>query len=429
VILSGSAFDGTLGIEAIKNEGGISLAQDNSAKYDSMPRSAIASGCVDLVLAPAQIAKELARISQHPGLIPLHLEDSKGSPNEQNDYQKVLQLLKTSTGTDFALYKSPTLQRRIARRIVLNKLPDLAAYVSHLQKNKEETAALYQDVLINVTSFFRNPEVFEVLKQKVFSKLNQSRTPDQPVRVWVPGCSTGQEAYSIAMAFLEFASRASTQVPLQIFATDVNETLLQRARSGLYFKTQVQNLTPERRRRFFIEEEGGWRICKPIRELCVFARHDLLSDPPFSKVDIVSCRNLLIYLNAQEQKRLMPTFHYGLKPGGFLLLGNSEAVGAHTESFSPQDKTHKLYCRTDVATRLPVKIQKANLHAPKYGAPKVHPTDSGPPDELEAQKEMERLLLIRFSPASGSVLIWFSLRRFHSPKPGLFRVGVFPCLE
>jgi len=416
VILSGSASDGTLGLEAIKNEGGITLAQDASAKYDSMPRSAAASGCVDLVLAPRMMAAELARIARHPRLIPPDFEDVEGAGKEQTNYRRVLQLLQAGTGIDFTLYKAPTLQRRMTRRMILNKVPHLADYVTYLRQHKDEVEALYQDILISVTSFFRNPETFEFLKQKIFPRLIKNRSTDQPVRIWVPGCSTGQETYSLAMMFLEFIAHASSQIPFQIFSTDLNDRLLDKARAALYSKTQIQEITPERRRRFFIEEEGGFRICKPIREMCVFARHDVLSDPPFSKLDLVSCRNLLIYLDPVVQNRLMPRFHYALRPGGFLLLGGSETIGAFHDLFAIEDKTHKIYSRKDVAIRFSVSLQPKPFTAAGKGVPKLRPVGLvGLGGEFEAQKEAERLLLSRYSPAG--VLVNEALEAFHFHGP------------
>src|SRR5206468_4238120 len=244
----------------------------------------------------------------------------------------------------FSLYKSSTIQRRINRRMVLNKLNTFDAYAQFLRGNAKELDALYSDVLINVTSFFRNPEAFDVLKRAVFPKLVSERR-DEPVRVWVLGCSTGQEAYSLAMAFTEFCDRIPRAPKLQIFATDLNDALLVKARAGLYAKSMVQDVSPERLRRFFVEEEGGCRVIKPLREAVVFARHNLLSDPPFSRMDLVTCRNLLIYIDPGLQKKVMPTFHYALRPKGFLFLGAAEAVGTFTDLFEPVDKKHKIYSR------------------------------------------------------------------------------------
>ena len=295
VILSGTASDGTLGMEAIKAEGGITFAQDESARYDSMPRSAIAAGCVDFVLSPENIAKELARIAKHPyvagqtlsaALSPSEGEKEKGEESAEqrgrgkNGFQKILFLLRNHSGVDFSLYKPNTVHRRIARRMLLNKIDRPEAYANFLRGNPKELEALYSDMLINVTSFFRNPEAFEVLKQKVFPKLIQ-QPRDKPLRIWVPGCSTGQEAYSIAMSFMEFSEQAGHPRKLQLFATDVNEAVLDKGRAGLYAKSLVQDLSPERLRRFFVEENGDYRVAKFLREMVIFARQNLLTDPPF----------------------------------------------------------------------------------------------------------------------------------------------------
>jgi two-component system CheB/CheR fusion protein len=398
VILSGTATDGTLGLEAIKAEGGITFAQDHSARYDSMPRSAVAAGCVDFVLSPEDIAKELARIAKHPYVagqppeLPDTAEDDRAAATEHEDdatplpsggrgttrtgvrqaraeaaatrgeagdngFKKVLLLLRNHSGVDFSLYKSTTVQRRITRRLVLSKLNTLENYADFLRANAKELDALYSDVLISVTSFFRDPETFEVLKDTVFSRLLQQRG-DDPIRVWVLGCSTGQEAYSIAMAFVESAEKASRLRKLQVFATDLNDALLDKARHGLYTESLAQDISPERLRRFFVEEEGGYRVSKPLREMVVFARQNLISDPPFSRMDLISCRNLLIYLEPSLQRQALPTFHYALKPGGFLCLGASESIGSFTELFETADRKHKIYCKKAAATQafqLPVK--------------------------------------------------------------------------
>ena len=271
-----------------------------------------------------------------------------GAKAGENGFKKILLLLRNHSGVDFSLYKSTTIQRRITRRMVLNKQTTPEDYATFLRGNAKELDALYSDVLISVTSFFRNPEAFDVLKRKVFPKLLQQRG-DDPLRVWVLGCSTGQEAYSIAMAFVESAERAARARKLQVFATDLNEALLDKARHGLYAKSLAQDVSPERLRRFFVEEEGGYRVIKPLREMVVFARQNLISDPPFSRMDLISCRNLLIYLEPSLQKKALPTFHYALKPEGFLFLGASESIGSFTDLFEPVDKKHKIYSKKSCA--------------------------------------------------------------------------------
>jgi chemotaxis methyl-accepting protein methylase len=240
---------------------------------------------------------------------------------------------------EFSLYKTATIYRRITRRMVLKKQEALEDYAAFLRGNAKELDALFSDLLISVTSFFRNPDAFDVLKQKVFRKLLQRRG-DEPLRVWVPGCSTGQEAYSIAMSFAESAEKASRARTLQVFATDLNDALLDKARHGLYAKSLGQDVSPERLRRFFVEEDGGYRSSN-LCALVVFARQNLLKDPPFSRLDLISCRNLLIYLDPGVQKKVFPTFHYALKPGRFLFLGTSEAIGGFSDLFEPVDKKRK----------------------------------------------------------------------------------------
>jgi two-component system CheB/CheR fusion protein len=395
VVLSGTASDGTLGLEMIKAEGGLTFAQDESAKYDSMPRSAIAAGCVDFVMSPAEMASELTRIASHPYVTNAVIEpavhsppamgdaaapamaseaeredDQQESPDAplasgghgtprtgsrqakqeaaaataaapgaaQDDFRKILLLLRNHCGVDFSLYKSNTIQRRVTRRLVLNKHHTLTEYALFLKGNTKELDALYSDVLISVTSFFRNPEAFDALRRSVFPNLLSQRAHDEPVRVWVLGCSTGQEAYSLAMTFAEAAADDARGARLQIFATDLNEALLEKARHGLYAKSLAQDISPERLRRFFVEEEGGYRVTKALREQVVFARQNVMSDPPFSRMDLVTCRNLLIYFEPELQKKIFPAFHYALKPGGFLFLGASESIGQFTELFAPADK-------------------------------------------------------------------------------------------
>lgn len=465
VVLSGTASDGTLGLEAIKAEGGITFAQDDSAKHDSMPRSAVAAGCVDLVLSPADIAKELVRIAKHPYTAgPLsrslraesapeemraeatsHEDDSMPLPSggrvtprrgEDNrptvgaapagageGYKKILLLLRSHSGVDFSLYKSTTIQRRIDRRVILTKHNTLVEYAGFLRGNAKELDALYSDVLISVTSFFRNPEMFEALKHTVLPELLKQRGED-PLRCWVLGCSTGQEAYSIAMSFVEAAEKAPRMRNLQIFATDLNDALLHKARHGLYAKSLADEITPERLRRFFVEEEGGYRVAKSLREMVVFARQNLIDDPPFSRMDLISCRNLLIYLEPSLQKRALPTFHYALKPHGFLLLGVSESIGSFTDLFGPVDKKHKIYSRKPAPTlafHLPVGRAHGEPSSPgRRRPPPVRPADAPEPPEslrgeLAAQREADRITVNQFAPPSVLVSAELQVLQFRGP--------------
>jgi len=282
---------------------------------------------------------------------------------------------------------------------VLSKEKNLETYLRHLKSDPTELEALYQDLLIGVTGFFRNPEAFEVIKRSVFPKLLKDRPSNDTTRVWVLGCSTGQEAYSIAMAYLEFAGNANSNLPLQIFATDLNEGLLEKARAGLYARNLVQDLSPERLRRFFVQEDGGYRISKSIRQMCVFARQNLITDPPFSRLDLISCRNLMIYLEPALQRKIIPTFHYALKPNGFLFLGASETVGVNTDLFAGIDKKHKIYSRRSTATR-PFSVQLPSGNGARLTpVPPLSPLASREGLELDAQREADRITISKYAPA------------------------------
>lgn len=420
VILSGSATDGTLGLEAIRAAGGLTFAQDDSARFPSMPRSAVAAGCVDFVLSPEAIAKELGFVASHPLLAErgaIARADARAgtgagstdglrdadSSQEDAAYRKIIHLLRNQSGVDFSLYKRPTLERRITRRAVLNRRNTLAQYAEFLVGNTTELDTLYLDALINVTSFFRNAEAFEVLRQDVFPALTKTGG-EEPLRVWVLGCSTGQEAYSLAMAYVEATEHMPGARRLQVFATDLNDANLEKARHGLYPKSLVADVSQERLRRFFVEEEGGYRVSKPVREQVVFARHNLISDPPFSRMDLISCRNVLIYLEASLQQRVLPALHYALRPKGYLFLGASESIGTFTHLFEPIDKKHKVFQRKAAATLA--------FHLPLWGARTTPPQSpsgratrgirAGGPraGEVSAEREADRITLNQFAPPS-----------------------------
>lgn len=411
VILSGTATDGTIGLQAIKGEDGITFAQDDSAKYDSMPRSAIAAGDVDFVLSPENIARELARIADHP-YVAAEAQPHKKTEDafaesaidvkdvEEEALKKILLLLRNQRGVDFTLYRPNTIRRRIMRRMVLAKIETLVGYAGHIGNNAGEVEALYQDLLIAVTNFFRNPEAFDLLKRKVFPALMKDRSPDDALRVWTIGCSTGQEAYSIAMAFLEYLGQSARNVQLQVFATDLNDELLDKARTGLYSKSLLQDVSPERLRRFFVEEDGGYRISKTIREMCVFARQNVITDPPFSRMDLIGCRNLLIYLEPDLQQKLLPTFHYALKPGGFLFLGMSESVGSFSSLFQPIDKKLKVFAKKPGNNTSLPSLGRLAPRPQKILRDKIQPLRAAESAELIAQREADRLALARYGPPS-----------------------------
>jgi two-component system CheB/CheR fusion protein len=422
VVLSGTATDGTLGLEAIKAEGGITFAQDGkSAKYDSMPQSAAAAGCVDFVLSPENIARELVQVARHPYMASVGTSPVAADPDALIN---ILLLLRNGFGVDFSLYKAGTIQRRLARRVVLKKLRTLGAYADLLRGNAAELGALYADMLISVTSFFRNPEAFEALKRIVFPKLIAPGR-EEPVRIWVPGCSTGQEAYSLAMLFEEYCGRAPGHaLRLQVFATDLNEAVLEKARHGLYLKNLVPEVSPERLRRFFVEENGGYRMSKRIREQCVFARQNILSDPPFSRMDLISCRNLLIYLESGAQKKILPAFHYALKPEGFLFLGASESIGGFTELFECADKHQKIFSKKPGPTpayRLPVSRSQPAATPPVPSASSGRAPE-GIQAEPSAQREADRVTLKQFGPPGVLVNAEFQVLEFRGSTGAYFEL-------
>ncbi|OLC67971.1 MAG: hypothetical protein AUH79_03800 [Betaproteobacteria bacterium 13_1_40CM_4_64_4] len=397
VILSGTGSDGTLGIEDIKTAGGITFAQDEeSARYPGMPQSSMRSGCIDVVLPPEEIARELARIGQHPYVTAATRPADAVLPvTEEASLRNILKLLRTSFGVDFSGYRDTTIRRRIMRRMVLHIKEDLGDYAQHLEKDGSELEALYQDILINVTSFFREPETFEALKNSVFPQILQNKPADAPIRIWVPGCSTGQEAYSLVMALLEFLEDKPGRPAIQMFATDLSEPLLQRAREGVYPENIEAEVTPERLRRFFTRHDNQYRVTKAVREMCLFAKQNVAADPPFSRVDLISCRNLLIYLAPPLQKRVIPTFHYALNPNGFLLLGASETIGAFSDLFAPVDREHRIYCRkTSTARAYPHFASDSVRSGLLPGARNKEPQ----PAPVDWQREADRAVLGRYAP-------------------------------
>ncbi|HKV98771.1 MAG TPA: chemotaxis protein CheB [Vicinamibacterales bacterium] len=343
VVLSGTGSDGALGLEAIKAAGGTTFAQNPaSAGYDGMPRAAAATGCVDFVLPPADIATHLTRIGRPPGDRP---PDSVPATQSAAALAPILDIVRQRTGVDFAQYKIGTVQRRVLRRMVMGNADAFDDYVELLQRNAAEVDALYADLLISVTRFFRDPDLFAVLSKSIFPELLKRREPNEPIRVWVPGCATGQEAYSVAISIVESLGNSRLTTPIQVFATDLSDAAIASARAGLYPHAIETDLSPERLRRFFVREAHGYRVAKAIRELCVFAPQNITSDPPFSQLDLISCRNVLIYLQPNLHERIFALFHYALKPGGILVLGNSESVGVASAMFAPLDKHLRVYAR------------------------------------------------------------------------------------
>jgi two-component system CheB/CheR fusion protein len=394
VILSGTGADGTLGAKAIKADGGITFAQDDSARFDGMPRSAIAAGAIDFTLPPAEIAGEIVRIAQHSYVA----RDGDGDRFEESDLSEVFAILRAARDVDFTHYKSPTIERRIRRRMALHKIETLPEYVGVLHDNPAEAEHLYSDILIRVTSFFRDPEVFTTLQQEILPVLLRERG-DRPLRIWVPGCATGEEVYSLAMIFHEVQSALDIECPLQVFGTDVSDASVDRARSGLYTDSIVAEVSPERLERFFTKAEGGYRINKNIRDCCVFARQNLTKDPPFSKVDLISCRNVLIYLGAVLQRRIMSVFHYALQPDGYLLLGNSETIGNYADLFAVVDRRNKIYRRNGSVGRLPLDLTKSVVPMTASQQQRIRGIEEESAGIPSLFREADKALLARLSPA------------------------------
>ncbi|MDD5330379.1 MAG: chemotaxis protein CheB [Sulfuricella sp.] len=397
-ILSGTASDGTLGLKAIKAAGGITFAQsEESAEYGGMPHSAIAAGHVDFALAPEALADELARIARHPYTRQEMLEHHAAArADESGDLGRVFVLLRSRTGHDFTYYKQSTIQRRIKRRMVLHQLERIDDYVRLLQKQPPELDALFQDILINVTSFFRDPETFEALKTEVFPRLLEKRPAEAPLRLWVPACSTGEEAYSLAIALVEFLGERASRTPIQIFATDIDDKAIDQARRGFYPEGIRADVSAERLQRFFIRTGNGYQVGKAIRDACVFAVQNVTKDPPFSKIDLVVCRNLMIYLGTTLQHKVLHTFHYALRAGGFLMLGTSETIGALAELFALADKKHKIYAKKTAATR-PSYDFGAHPHAVAHQA-EERPAAEHTPAAPDMQQEAERTILAAYGP-------------------------------
>ena len=394
VVLSGTGSDGTCGLKAIKAAGGVTFAQDpKTAQWPAMPMSAITAGSVDFVLPPKRIAAELARIGRHP-----YLAEARGLPAEVpegSDLDKVCMALRSTAGVDFRLYKPATVRRRIARRMALQKVDSLSKYAQILKQNPVEAQALADDIFIHVTSFFRDPESFLALRKRVLGKLGVKRAPGDPIRIWVAGCSTGEEVYSLAMLLLEALGEQASRMRIQIFGTDIQERAVAHARTGIYTQAAVAGVAPARLKRFFVETNAGYQIQKFVRDLCVFARHDLANDPPFPRLDLISCRNVLIYMGPALQKRVLSIFRYALKPGGYLFLGNSESISDYSDVFPAEDQKHRIFVR---------KLPAAPFREPPSAAGQLTERATGRGGMASAdgafdfRKEAETILLEHYAP-------------------------------
>ena len=381
VILSGTASDGTLGIKAVKGEGGMVMVQDpDTAKYEGMPRSAVDTGLVDFIVPVEQMPEHLIRYLRHqivrkPGKIAFDETSSR------HQLQKIFTLIRTATGHDFSHYKHSTIERRIERRLAVHQIDSLPDYILYLQKNPDEIQTLFKNLVIGVTSFFRDPKAYDVLEAQAIAKLIEAKHPEDTLRCWVVGCSSGEEAYSLAILVLEATEKLKKHVNVQIFATDIDESAIDAARKGVYPASIAADVSEERLNRFFVKEEGRYKIKKQVRDLVVFSLQSVIKDPPFSKLDLVSCRNLMIYLDATLQKKMIPIFHYTLNPEGFLQLGTSETIGEFTDLFAPVDSKLKVYQRKEGLSSGIVDYSKGLIYErqrdtpPGAGQPPPPPTD------------------------------------------------------
>jgi two-component system CheB/CheR fusion protein len=405
VVLSGNAHDGTFGLRSIKLAGGLTFAQDDSAKFQSMPKSAIAEGVVDMVLSPKEIAKELERISRHPAVMPAEIieDDKVDIADGDKDLLNIIQLMRKATGVDFSHYKMNTIKRRIIRRMLLYKLETLEEYFLYLKQHAPEINVLYQDMLINVTSFFRDPDMIEYLKKSVLPRIIKTKSQGDPLRIWIPACATGEEAYSLAIVLMEVLENKPPKFHVQIFATDLSDMAISRSRLGLYSVNELENVSKERMERFFEKIDGSYRVVKSIRDLCVFATHNVFKDPPFSRLDLISCCNLMIYLDNMLQKKIISIFHYCLRDTGLLVLGKSETIGAAPELFTQVEKKYKLFSKkkeksTSIVFDMHYRVPGTELPTP---ATKNYKADlKMPGDSPNLENIVDDILLRQFVPAS-----------------------------
>ena len=404
VVLSGTGGDGTLGIRAIKGAGGMVMAQTpESTEHDGMPRSAIATGLVDFELPPEQMGDALIAYCAQ-AFVTSQSADTVPTRGNEDRLAEVFRLLRAQVGHDFSLYKSSTIMRRIERRMIVNHVETLQRYVENLQQSDTEVQALFRDLLISVTSFFRDPGAFESLERTAIPELFDGRAPGETIRVWSPGCATGEEAYSLAILLREQIEKLNQSYKVQLFATDIDSRAIATARSGVYPASIAADVEPDRLRRYFtaehLDSDGAphaYRIAKGIRDMVVFSEQNVIKDPPFSKIDLISCRNLMIYLNRELHERLIPRLHYAMKPGGILFLGPSETVGEFGDLFTTLDRRAKLYRRTDAA---PSTIPSGPDRPPS-------PTNIGfrrktepPAGKVPLRELVERMLLRQFAPAA-----------------------------
>ena len=404
IILSGTGSDGTEGLKAIKAQGGITFAQTpDSAQYGDMPQSAISAEATDFVLSPDKIALELQKIAKNPHLARREIatRDEAGQKEEKPTKEKglnaIFTMLKSNCNVDFSHYKETVVNRRVTRRMVINHIEKMDNYTKFLRTHPNELEALYNDMLIGVTSFFREPETFVALKETVFPSLVKNRQPKEPIRVWIPACSTGEEAYSFAIAIQEYLEENSaTDLQVQIFGTDVNEKNIEKARQGIYPPTIETDVNEKRLKHFFKTSNGNYQISKTIRDKCIFAKQDITADPPFSNMDLISCRNMLIYFDEYLHERVVPTLHYALKMGGFLVIGQSESIGKFTQLFEPVNKRGAIYVKKRAQPKVTFGLQASAPYLKRKEG-----KEGEKKDVLSVLKdEVDHLLVTEYVPAA-----------------------------
>lgn len=404
IILSGTGTDGTLGLRAIQGSGGITFVQDpENAKYDGMPISAINSGYATYVLPVEQMPDQIiSTVKNLYGVVSVHPPSSgeQAAFDKKGTISKILRIIRTKTGHDFSQYKKSTIHRRVARRMAIHLIEDTAIYARYLEEHPDEVKTLFRELLINVTSFFRDPEAFEILKTEVLPGLIEQKGEYDSFRVWVPGCSTGEEAYSLAIIIREILDDQGKDCKVQIYSTDIAEDAIATARKGLYPPNIAADVSSERLKKFFIREDFGYQVKKEIREMIIFATQNIIKDPPFTKLDLLSCRNLLIYLESEPQQKLIQAFHYALNTDGILFLSSSESIGPSTDLFRPINRKWKIYMSSGIKSRVPATMETPASWVDSH--PAIPKPNIGPrhPVEFKTVDLMRRALLQAYTPPS-----------------------------
>ncbi|MFV8326457.1 CheR family methyltransferase [Flavobacterium sp. ZS1P14] len=420
VVLSGYASDGMIGLKAIKDAGGITFAQDDTAQASSMPNAAISSGVVDFILSPEEIASELVRISKNG--VPINEAKEKEQTkeitvvNNNYDINTIFELLLKETGVDFSHYKMPTIKRRISHKMQQHGIKTIQEYVQLLLKKNNEIEILYTDLLINVTSFFRETETFQFLKTTLLPKLIKSKTAEETLRIWVPACSTGQEAYSIAMIIAELQDNKTDKIPVQIFATDLSEEAIREARNGEYSQSDVESIPKKYLSRFFTKLGDNYRIVKELREMCIFAPHNILRDPPFSRMDFVSCCNLLIYFDSAAQKKVFASLHFALNDGGYLMLGKAESIGTTSQLFTLINNKFKIYFRkNNLGVRKILELTPRFTRTTISSKKTTTPSKSVSVNQESIENAIDSTLLSIYMPACAVVNKDMEILQFRGP--------------